>query len=76
MSAADVSVELSGSHVVITVRDDGKGGADAAAGSGLRGMADRVAALDGVLVVESPPGAGTLVRAELPYRRVASLVVA
>src|SRR4051794_12468304 len=75
-SAADVSLELSDDHVVITVRDDGKGGADAAAGSGLRGMADRVAALDGVLVVESPPGAGTLVRAELPYRRIASLVVA
>jgi PAS domain S-box-containing protein len=50
----------------IEVRDDGVGGADAGAGSGLTGLADRVGALDGTLSVDSPPGAGTLVRAVLP----------
>ena len=48
------------------VRDDGVGGAAASRGSGLRGMADRIAALDGRLQVHSPPGAGTVVRAEIP----------
>ena len=48
------------------VADDGVGGADPAAGSGLRGLADRVEALDGTLAVESPPGGGTRVRAEIP----------
>jgi signal transduction histidine kinase len=52
--------------LVVEVRDDGVGGADPAAGSGLRGLADRVAALDGMLRVESPPGGGTLVVAEIP----------
>jgi signal transduction histidine kinase len=51
---------------VVEVCDDGVGGADPAAGSGLRGLADRVAALDGRLRVESPPGGGTLVLAEIP----------
>jgi signal transduction histidine kinase len=50
----------------VEVRDDGRGGADAAAGSGLRGLADRVSALDGVLEVISPPGEGTVLRAEIP----------
>ena len=72
-TSAEVAVELSGGHVVIEVRDDGRGGASARAGSGLSGMADRVAALDGALEIKSPPGAGTLIRARLPYR-VPSLV--
>jgi len=42
------------------------GGARPGAGSGLRGLADRVEALDGLLIVTSPPGAGTVVTAELP----------
>ncbi len=46
------------------------GGADAAAGSGLRGLFDRVSALDGRLEVESPPGEGTRVSAELPLPAV------
>jgi signal transduction histidine kinase len=50
----------------IEIADDGIGGADDAAGSGLRGLADRVEALDGRLLVSSPPGAGTVVTAELP----------
>ncbi|HYF27676.1 MAG TPA: histidine kinase [Baekduia sp.] len=53
-------------HLVVEVQDDGKGGADPARGSGLRGLADRVAALDGRLEVVSPPGRGTLVKAVLP----------
>jgi signal transduction histidine kinase len=73
-SEAEVSIRLDDGHVVIEVRDDGIGGADARAGSGLSGIADRVAALDGSLVVESPPGGGTLIHAELPHR-VAPLAV-
>jgi signal transduction histidine kinase len=53
-------------HAVIEISDDGVGGADDASGSGLRGLADRVEALDGRLRVISPPGAGTVVTAELP----------
>jgi signal transduction histidine kinase len=48
------------------VRDDGVGGADPAAGTGLRGLADRLAAVDGRLEIVSPPGAGTVVRARIP----------
>ena len=51
---------------VVEVRDDGVGGADPAAGTGLRGLADRLAALDGRLEVHSPPGGGTVVRANIP----------
>jgi len=53
--------------VRIRIRDDGRGGADKAAGSGLRGLADRVEALDGTLAVESQPGHGTRITAELPW---------
>ena len=52
--------------LVVTVVDDGRGGADPTAGSGLRGLADRLAALDGRLTVSSPIDGGTTVRAELP----------
>ena len=50
----------------VEVADDGMGGAAAHPGSGLEGLADRVAALDGRLVVDSPPGHGTRVTAEIP----------
>jgi signal transduction histidine kinase len=50
----------------VRVRDDGRGGADLAGGSGLVGLGDRVEALGGRLWVDSAPGAGTTVRAELP----------
>ncbi|MGC2997017.1 sensor histidine kinase [Streptomyces sp. G35A] len=53
-------------RLVIEIVDDGIGGADPAGGSGLRGLADRVAATGGTLWVSSPPGSGTRLRAELP----------
>jgi signal transduction histidine kinase len=61
---ADVIVTLDG-DVEVQVSDDGIGGADPTKGSGLRGLADRVAALDGRLEVDSPPGRGTTVRARI-----------
>jgi signal transduction histidine kinase len=63
---ATVSVEVAGPRVVVDVADDGIGGADVAAGSGLRGLSDRVAALDGRLGLESPAGGGTRLHAEIP----------
>ncbi len=65
-TSATVSVRRADRTVVVEVADDGVGGADATRGSGLRGLADRVAALDGALALESPPGAGTRLRAEFP----------
>jgi signal transduction histidine kinase len=53
-------------RIVVEVRDDGRGGADPDRGTGLAGLRGRVEALDGVLTVTSPPGGGTLLRAELP----------
>lgn len=60
-----IRVELEAAHAVVEVADDGVGGADQS-GSGLQGLADRVAALGGSFAVSSVPGAGTAVRAELP----------
>jgi len=54
--------------VVVVVEDDGKGGADPFGGTGLSGLGDRVAALDGSLYVDSPLGGGTRIRAELPLQ--------
>jgi signal transduction histidine kinase len=65
-SRADVAVHRRNGTLTVDVTDDGIGGADAAKGSGLRGLADRVAALDGTLSVESPPGRGTHLRVEIP----------
>jgi PAS domain S-box-containing protein len=56
-------------EIVVEVMDDGIGGADPSRGSGLKGLEDRVAALDGTLEVESPPGAGTRIRARIPTAR-------
>jgi signal transduction histidine kinase len=61
----DVDASQVADRLRIEVRDDGRGGADPAAGSGLLGLRDRAAALDGRLDVISPPGGGTIVRAEL-----------
>jgi signal transduction histidine kinase len=68
-SAAEVRVRQIDGHITVDVQDDGTGGADPSGGSGLAGLADRVAALGGRLTVESPPGGGTVVRAEMPARR-------
>jgi signal transduction histidine kinase len=65
-SHADVRVRRRDGRVSVEVADDGVGGADARRGSGLRGLADRVAALDGTLSVDSPPGNGTRLRADIP----------
>ncbi len=65
-SAATVAVRRAGAAVTVEIADDGVGGADAAAGSGLRGLADRVGALDGRIELDSPAGEGTTLRAEIP----------
>ncbi|MFF1490616.1 sensor histidine kinase [Streptomyces sp. NPDC058304] len=57
-----------GARLLIRVSDDGRGGADAVGGSGLAGLAERLRAVDGVFVVDSPEGEGTVVTAELPWR--------
>jgi signal transduction histidine kinase len=65
-SKATIRVRRDHDVAVIEIRDDGIGGADAASGSGLRGLADRVEALGGRLSVSSPAGGGTTLAAELP----------
>jgi signal transduction histidine kinase len=60
-----IAVERKEDGVVATVTDDGRGGADPS-GSGLVGLADRLAARNGRLRVDSPPGAGTRVTATIP----------
>jgi signal transduction histidine kinase len=63
---ATVRVLRENGYAVVEIEDNGVGGADPSAGSGLRGLADRLASLDGKLEVHSPPGVGTLVRARIP----------
>ncbi|WP_225994037.1 sensor histidine kinase [Actinomadura rudentiformis] len=65
-AAAQVTLRRDGDRLRIIVRDDGKGGADPARGSGLAGIRRRVAALDGDTRVDSPVGAGTTLEVELP----------
>ncbi|MEW6153250.1 MAG: sensor histidine kinase [Actinomycetota bacterium] len=65
-SKAAVSMAVTGDRLVVEVRDDGTGGADPAAGTGLRGLRDRVVALGGTLDILSPPGGPTTVLVELP----------
>jgi PAS domain S-box-containing protein len=65
-STVQVTVARNGDSVRIEVADDGVGGAEAPRGSGLRGLADRLAALDGTLDVDSPAGGGTRVVARAP----------
>jgi signal transduction histidine kinase len=65
-SRAEVEVSAQDGRLVVIVRDDGRGGASLDAGSGLRGLADRVEAVGGTLRLESPPGEGTVLVAELP----------
>jgi len=65
-AAATVRIGRANGSAVVEVTDDGVGGADPARGSGLRGMVDRLAALDGGLAVDSPPGGGTHIEARIP----------
>jgi signal transduction histidine kinase len=67
-STARITAAQSADRLVLAVEDDGAGGANPYPGSGLSGLRDRVAALDGTLTVDSPPGAGTRIRAEIPLR--------
>jgi PAS domain S-box-containing protein len=70
-SEAHVDVRIDDAFVVLTISDDGCGGARVAPGRGLGGLNDRVAAFGGSLEVVSPPGEGTTVRATIPLSRSA-----
>jgi signal transduction histidine kinase len=65
-TSARVEVRRDGEDLVVEVADDGVGGVDPSAGTGLRGLDDRVAAVGGTLEIDSPVGAGTRVRARIP----------
>ncbi len=65
-NTAWVTVNRSNGSVTLEVADDGAGGADPRAGSGLTGLSDRVGALGGTMTVASPPGSGTKLKAEVP----------
>jgi signal transduction histidine kinase len=64
---ADVEVRREGDELLVVVADDGIGGVEVSAGSGLRGLQDRLAAVDGTLRIESPREAGTRVEARIPW---------
>jgi signal transduction histidine kinase len=65
-SRCEISGRIEGGMLVVKVHDDGRGGVDERAGTGVHGLRGRVEALDGKLLVASTPGRGTLLRAELP----------
>jgi len=65
-SAVTVQAKVDGDVLRVTVRDDGAGGADFAGGTGLAGLKDRVEAIGGRIIFDSPRGVGTSLRAELP----------
>jgi signal transduction histidine kinase len=65
-SHASVSIRDAVDRLAVEVADDGVGGADPSRGSGLHGLADRLATVDGHLVIESPADGGTRIRAEIP----------
>lgn len=69
---ATIRITAENELYAVEVSDDGVGGADPSAGSGLRGLADRVETLGGQLVVESPRGIGTRLVARLPYTSTAT----
>ncbi|HSY00408.1 MAG TPA: sensor domain-containing protein [Streptomyces sp.] len=69
-SRATVDVWKVENRLMLQVADDGVGGADTGRGSGLAGLAERIGAVDGILVVDSPAGGPTRVTAELPWRAV------
>ena len=63
---AVVDVERVNGRLVVRVADDGVGGADPELGTGLRGLADRLAVIEGRLEIDSAPGQGTTVTARIP----------
>ncbi|QMU72801.1 sensor histidine kinase [Streptacidiphilus sp. P02-A3a] len=65
---ATVDAWRTGDRLLLQVRDDGRGGADEQPGGGLAGLAERIRAVDGVFVVDSPLGGPTVVTVELPWR--------
>jgi PAS domain S-box-containing protein len=65
-SEVHITVEVDDRSIVLTIRDDGTGGADPSRGSGLIGLNDRVGAQGGALAVHSEPGAGTVLTAQIP----------
>jgi signal transduction histidine kinase len=70
-SSAGVVIRRRGEDLLVTVSDDGVGGAAIGAGSGLRGLQDRVAAVGGTLAIDSPRGRGTRLTASIPCSPVA-----
>ncbi|WP_258565045.1 sensor histidine kinase, partial [Streptomyces sp. WELS2] len=66
--SAELTVRTADGRVRLSVRDDGRGGAAVGVGTGLTGLAERLAAVDGALRVDSPAGGPTVVVAELPTR--------
>jgi signal transduction histidine kinase len=69
-SASRIAIRAAGQRdvLVLSVADDGTGGADPARGTGLSGLAQRVAVVDGRLTIASPPGGPTTITVELPLR--------
>ena len=65
-SGIDIDARINGSDLVLSIRDDGVGGADSSNGSGLIGLIDRVEALGGHLRIASPPGGGTTLHVAIP----------
>jgi signal transduction histidine kinase len=66
---ASVTMTKSNGHLAVEISDDGVGGADIDLGTGLRGLTDRLAAIEGQLEVDSKPGRGTTLRASIPCPR-------
>jgi two-component sensor histidine kinase len=65
-TGAEVTIAMEGDDVRVTVADDGVGGVDVASGSGLRGLQDRLATVEGRLEIDSPPGGGTRLTGRIP----------
>jgi signal transduction histidine kinase len=74
-TCAGVTIRRTGGRVTVEVSDDGVGGADPLRGSGLRGLADRLEALDGTIMVDSPAGHGTRLHVQIPYEPAATEAV-
>ena len=64
-----VSLRVEDDMLLLSIRDDGVGGADSNRGSGLTGLRDRIEALGGRIRIESPPRSGTLLEVEIPIGR-------